>query len=86
MRPIAECLPTTLDLSKIFELRMGFLRQTQATLNTHEANLCLDKVFWYHELNHIPEFCLSTPSVNHTINDFRGNHNTFENHSLIIFP
>ena len=30
---------------------------------------------------HIPEICLSTLSVSHTINDFRGNHNTSQNHS-----
>ena len=30
---------------------------------------------------HIPEICLSTLSVNLTINEFRGNHNTSENHS-----
>ena len=29
----------------------------------------------------LSEFCLSTPSINRTRNDFRGNHNTSENHS-----
>ena len=37
-------------------------------LNTCEAFLfMLDTVTWQHELKHIPQFCLSTLSVNHTI-------------------
>ena len=37
-------------------------------LNTHEAFLCLWKIFLEHEHHDIPEFCLSTTSGNHTIN------------------
>ena len=37
-------------------------------LNSHEAFLCLWKIFLEHEHHDIPEFCLSTTSGNHTIN------------------
>ena len=51
-------------------------------LNTHEAFLCLaQSILVTRAQPHIPEICLSTLSVNLTINEFRGNHNTSENHS-----
>ena len=45
-------------------------------LNTHEAFLCLTQgILVTRAQPHLPEICLLTLSVNHTINDFRGNHN-----------
>ena len=42
-------------------------------LNTHEAFLCLTQsILVTRAQPHIPEICLSTLSVNHTIDDFRG--------------
>ena len=37
-------------------------------LNSHEAFLCMWKIFLEDEHHDIPEFCLSTTSGNHTIN------------------
>ena len=78
MRPIAKCLPTSGH-------GRGFLRQNHLHQTLTKRFYAWHKVFWSHELNRIPEVCLSTSSVNQTIHDFRGDHNTSEN-LVIIFP
>ena len=55
----------------------GLSKTKSPKLNTHEAFLCLTQSILVTRVQpHIPEICMSTLSVNHTINDFRGNHNT----------
>ena len=74
MRPIAKSLPKTPYLkSTIFERRMGKISYTKHsrsvfTLGTKFSGNTSGTTY------------LSTPSVNHTINDFGGNHNTSEDH------
>ena len=74
----------TAILRKLFEIRFSYKHCNFARVcllvkmasKTVTRSILLTRV-----QPNIPEICLSTLSVNHTINDFHGNPNPSENHS-----